>query len=83
MRQPMPEQGPKDRIKNFNEVALGYTKEQAIKDGRARGGPARLGFREDIRPSDHPDSQAAGRVRWRGVCRGWPGHQQRERRGLR
>ncbi len=32
MRQSMPEQNPKDRIKNFNEVALGYTKEQAIKE---------------------------------------------------
>jgi len=26
----MPEQDPKDRTKNFNEVALGYTKEQAM-----------------------------------------------------
>ncbi len=30
MRQKMPEQNPKERIKNFREVPLGYTKEQAI-----------------------------------------------------
>ena len=30
LRQEMPEQAPEKRIKNFNEVALGYTKEQAI-----------------------------------------------------
>ena len=29
---PIPEQDPIKRIKNFNEVALGYTKEQAIKE---------------------------------------------------
>jgi len=29
-RQPMPEQGPRERIRNFNEVALGYSEEQAI-----------------------------------------------------
>lgn len=31
-RIPIPEQDPIKRIKNFNEVALGYTKEQAIKE---------------------------------------------------
>jgi len=34
MRQPMPEQGPKKRIKNFDEVALGYTEEQAIAEAK-------------------------------------------------
>ncbi|NHJ12755.1 MAG: NADPH-dependent glutamate synthase [Candidatus Thorarchaeota archaeon] len=29
---PIPEQPPKERIKNFNEVALGYTAEQAIEE---------------------------------------------------
>ncbi len=29
-RQPMPEQDPKERIHNFNEVPLGYTEEQAV-----------------------------------------------------
>ncbi|MEK7375975.1 MAG: dihydropyrimidine dehydrogenase, partial [Candidatus Margulisiibacteriota bacterium] len=32
MREQLPEQKPADRIKNFSEVALGYTKEQAIKE---------------------------------------------------
>lgn len=32
MKQPLPQQDPKDRIKNFSEVALGYSKEQAIKE---------------------------------------------------
>ncbi|MEM1550709.1 MAG: dihydropyrimidine dehydrogenase, partial [Candidatus Bathyarchaeia archaeon] len=27
---PMPKQPPKIRIRNFNEVALGYTEEQAM-----------------------------------------------------
>ncbi len=31
-RVPMPKQDPKERIKNFNEVALGYTKEQAMRE---------------------------------------------------
>jgi len=31
-REPMPRQDPKVRVGNFNEVALGYTKEQAIKE---------------------------------------------------
>jgi glutamate synthase (NADPH/NADH) small chain len=30
----MPAQDPKHRIKNFNEVALGYTEEQAIKEAK-------------------------------------------------
>lgn len=30
----MPEQDPKERIKNFNEVPLGYTKEQAIDEAK-------------------------------------------------
>lgn len=34
MRQPMPEQDPKKRIKNFEEVALGYTEEQAIAEAK-------------------------------------------------
>ena len=29
---PMPEQDPKKRIRNFNEVALGYTPEQAVEE---------------------------------------------------
>ena len=29
-KQPMPRQDPKERIKNFNEVALGYSEEQAV-----------------------------------------------------
>ncbi|MBL7060932.1 MAG: NADPH-dependent glutamate synthase [Actinobacteria bacterium] len=31
-RTSMPEQNPEERIKNFNEVALGYTEEDAIKE---------------------------------------------------
>ena len=31
-RVPMPKQDPKERIKNFDEVALGYTKEQAMQE---------------------------------------------------
>jgi glutamate synthase (NADPH/NADH) small chain len=31
-REPMPKQDPKLRIKNFNEVALGYTKDQALRE---------------------------------------------------
>ena len=31
-RQPMPKQPPEERIKNFNEVALGYTEELAVKE---------------------------------------------------
>ncbi len=31
-RVPMPKQDPKERIKNFNEVTLGYTKEQAMRE---------------------------------------------------
>lgn len=31
-REPMPEQNPKVRIQNFNEVALGYTKENALRE---------------------------------------------------
>lgn len=34
MRQPMPQQDPKKRIKNFNEVALGYTPEQAAAEAK-------------------------------------------------
>jgi glutamate synthase (NADPH/NADH) small chain len=34
MRQSMPEQDPKSRIKNFNEVALGYTEEQAVAEAK-------------------------------------------------
>lgn len=34
MRQPMPEQEAKKRSKNFNEVALGYTEEQAIAEAK-------------------------------------------------
>ncbi len=30
----MPHQAPKDRIKNFSEVALGYTKEQAVAEAK-------------------------------------------------
>jgi glutamate synthase (NADPH/NADH) small chain len=32
MRELLPQQGPKERVKNFSEVALGYSKEQAIKE---------------------------------------------------
>lgn len=31
-REPMPKQEPKERVKNFNEVALGYTEEQAKRE---------------------------------------------------
>jgi glutamate synthase (NADPH/NADH) small chain len=31
-REPMPKQEPKERVKNFNEVALGYTEEQARRE---------------------------------------------------
>ncbi|MCX8111085.1 MAG: bifunctional dihydroorotate dehydrogenase B NAD binding subunit/NADPH-dependent glutamate synthase [Syntrophorhabdaceae bacterium] len=31
-REPMPEQNPKVRIQNFNEVALGYTRENALRE---------------------------------------------------
>jgi len=31
---PMPAQDPKERIKNFNEVALGYTEEMAIEEAK-------------------------------------------------
>lgn len=31
---PMPEQGPKERIYNFEEVPLGYTKKQAIREAQ-------------------------------------------------
>ncbi len=31
---PIPEQDPKERIKNFNEVALGYNREQAIAEAK-------------------------------------------------
>ncbi len=34
-RQKMPEQDPKVRKKNFNEVALGFTKEQAIEEAKS------------------------------------------------
>ena len=34
MRQPMPHQDPKERIKNFNEVALGYSTEQAVAEAK-------------------------------------------------
>ena len=30
----MPEQLPQERIKNFNEVALGYTEEQAVAEAK-------------------------------------------------
>lgn len=33
-RQPMPAQDPKERIKNFDEVALGYTPEQAVLEAK-------------------------------------------------
>jgi glutamate synthase (NADPH) small chain len=33
-KNPMPEQDPKARAKNFNEVALGYTEEQAIAEAQ-------------------------------------------------
>ena len=29
-RQPMPKQEPYERVRNFDEVALGYTEEQAL-----------------------------------------------------
>ena len=32
MKTPMPEQEPKERIKNFNEVTLGYDEEDAVKE---------------------------------------------------
>jgi glutamate synthase (NADPH/NADH) small chain len=32
VREPMPEQNPKVRMQNFNEVALGYTKENALRE---------------------------------------------------
>ena len=32
LREPMPKQKASKRIKNFNEVALGYTEEQAKKE---------------------------------------------------
>ncbi|HVP91818.1 MAG TPA: NADPH-dependent glutamate synthase [Terriglobales bacterium] len=31
-REPMPKQDPKLRVQNFNEVALGYSKEQAVRE---------------------------------------------------
>jgi len=31
---PIPEQNPKERVKNFKEVALGYTKEEAIAEAK-------------------------------------------------
>jgi glutamate synthase (NADPH) small chain len=31
-REPMPEQNPKVRIQNFNEVAMGYTRENALRE---------------------------------------------------
>jgi glutamate synthase (NADPH) small chain len=34
MRQPMPQQDPEKRIKNFEEVALGYTPEQAVAEAK-------------------------------------------------
>jgi glutamate synthase (NADPH/NADH) small chain len=34
MRQAMPEQDPKKRVKNFDEVALGYTPEQAVAEAK-------------------------------------------------
>ncbi len=33
-KQPMREQDPKERIKNFREVPLGYTKEQAVEEAK-------------------------------------------------
>jgi len=33
-RQKMPEQDPKVRTSNFNEVALGFTREQAIEEAK-------------------------------------------------
>jgi glutamate synthase (NADPH/NADH) small chain len=32
VREKMPEQNPKLRIQNFNEVALGYTRENALRE---------------------------------------------------
>ncbi len=34
VKNPMPTQAPEERIKNFNEVALGYTEEQAIDEAK-------------------------------------------------
>lgn len=34
VKNPMPTQSPEERIKNFNEVALGYTEEQAIDEAK-------------------------------------------------
>ncbi|MDI6859739.1 MAG: NADPH-dependent glutamate synthase [Methanocellales archaeon] len=34
LRQPMPEQDPKKRIHNFDEVALGYSAEQAVSEAK-------------------------------------------------
>jgi hypothetical protein len=34
-RQPMPLQDPEERRRNFNEVALGYTEEQAVAEAHA------------------------------------------------
>ena len=34
IKNPMPTQDPNERIKNFNEVALGYTEEQAIDEAK-------------------------------------------------
>ena len=31
---PIPKQNPEERIKNFNEVALGYSAEQAIQEAK-------------------------------------------------
>jgi len=33
-KHPMPEQKPKERIKNFNEVPYGYSKETAIEEAK-------------------------------------------------
>jgi hypothetical protein len=37
----MPKQKPKDRIRNFNEVALGYTMEQAVAKSERKEQPTR------------------------------------------
>ena len=34
VKNPMPTQSPEERIKNFNEVELGYTEEQAIDEAK-------------------------------------------------
>ena len=34
-KHPMPEQDPKERIKNFDEVPFGYDAETAVKEQRA------------------------------------------------